>query len=79
VSLLAACSPDSITAPATPATPVRPNFDEDVGPGSDEGGSTINTSGSGTSNCILVVVVNPDGSTSMQCQVIANGQFGSGN
>jgi hypothetical protein len=76
VSLLAACSPDSITAPAAPA---RPNFDEDVGPGSDEGGSTINTSGSGTSNCILVVVVNPDGSTSMQCQVIANGQLGSGN
>jgi hypothetical protein len=78
VSLLAACSPDSITAPATPAAPARPNFDADVGPGSDESGST-DTSGPGTSNCILVVVVNPDGSTSTQCQVTANGQFGSGN
>ncbi|HEY0038503.1 MAG TPA: hypothetical protein VGB66_17525 [Longimicrobium sp.] len=78
VSLLAACSPDGITAPATPAAPARPNFDEDVGPGSDEGGSTTDTSGTGTSNCILIVVVNPDGSTSRQCQVNANGQLGTG-
>jgi hypothetical protein len=75
VSLLAACSPDSITAPAAPA---RPNFDQDVGPGSDEGGYTTDMSGAGTANCIRIVVVNPDGSISLQCQVTANGQMGSG-
>jgi hypothetical protein len=74
-SLLAACSSDSITAPATPA---RPHFDESVGPG-DDGGVTGDTHGTGTGNCILIIVVNPDGSVSTQCQVIANGQFGTGN
>ena len=75
-SLLAACSADSITAPATPA---RPQYDADVGPGSDDGGYTTEKSSTGTANCILVIVVNPDGSISTVCQVTANGQMGSGN
>lgn len=76
-SLLAACSADTITAPATPA---RPSFDEGVGDGSGgDGGETIDNSG-GTGNCMLVVVVNPDGSISTVCQVYtANGQLGTGN
>jgi hypothetical protein len=78
-SLLAACSADGITAPATPATASRPAFDEDVGPGDDGGTYTSDIGHGGTSNCILIVVVNQDGSTSTQCQVTANGQIGSGN
>jgi len=78
VSLLAACSPDSITAPATPA---RPHFDADAAPGSDDGGYNTNSSGTGTGtgNCIPIMVVNSDGSVTTQCQVTANGQMGSGN
>src|SRR5215210_4203392 len=53
-SLLAACSADSITAPATPA---RPSFDESVGPG--DGGEGIDGTGGGPGSCIPVVVVNP--------------------
>ena len=78
-SLLAACSADSITAPASPATPARPQYDEDVGPGSDDGGYITEKSSTGTANCILIIVVNPDGSISTVCQVNANGQMGSGN
>ena len=74
-SLLAACSPDAITAPATPA---RPNFDADPSIGADDGSYTTETSGAGTANCIRIVVVNPDGSISLQCQVTANGQLGTG-
>jgi hypothetical protein len=77
-SLLAACSADGITAPATPAAPSRPAFDEDVGPGGDD--STSDVPGIGSGSCVLIVVVNPDGSTSAQCQVnAASGQFGTGN
>ena len=75
-SLVAACSPDGITAPATPA---RPHFDEDPSVGADEGSYTTDTSGTGTADCFLIVVVNPDGSVTWQCQVIANGQMGTGN
>jgi hypothetical protein len=74
-SLLAACSPDGITAPAAPA---RPHFDEEPSIGADDGGITSETSGTGTANCIRVVVVNPDGSISTVCQVTANGQMGTG-
>lgn len=72
-SLLAACSADSITAPATPA---RPSFDESVG--GDEGGGSIDDTGGGTGNCMLTVIINADGSLSWQCQAVANGQIGSG-
>jgi hypothetical protein len=78
VSLLAACSPDGITAPASTATPARPQYDEDVAPGVDDGSSTTEKSATGTANCILVIVVNPDGSTSTVCHVVANGQLGTG-
>ena len=78
-SLLAACSADGITAPATPATPSRPAFDEDVGPGDDGGTSTSDTGLGGPTNCVLIVVVNVDGSISAKCHVNANGQLGSGN
>ena len=74
-SLLAACSPDGITAPAAPA---RPQYDEDVAPSVDDGVSATDI-GIGTANCILVIVVNPDGSITALCQVVANGQMGSGN
>jgi len=77
-SLLAACGADSITAPASPATPARPQYDEDVGPGSDDGGYTTEMYGTGTANCILVIIINPDGSISAVCQVNANGQMGTG-
>ena len=73
-SLLAACSPDGITAPAAPA---RPQYDEDVAPSVDDGVSATDV-GIGTANCILVIVVNPDGSISVQCAVTANGQMGTG-
>ena len=73
-SLLAACSADSITAPATPT---RPSFDEGVGSGN--GGEGIDGTGGGPGNCIPVVVVNPDGSISTQCLTYSSGgQFGSG-
>ena len=78
-SLLAACSADGITAPATPATPSRPAFDEDVNPGDEDGTSTTDTGLSGPTNCVLIVVVNVDGSVKALCQVTANGQFGTGN
>jgi hypothetical protein len=78
-SLLAACNSDSITAPAVPATPAHPHFDADAAPGSDDGGYNTDTSGTGTGNCIRIIVVNPDGSVTTQCQVTANGQLGSGN
>jgi hypothetical protein len=74
-SLLAACSADGITAPAAPA---RPHFDEDTGIGTGDGSSTSDASSTGTANCIRVIVVNPDGSISMVCQVTANGQMGTG-
>ena len=74
-SLLAACGSDTITAPATPTTPARPHFDEDVGPG---GGDAITTYGSDPTNCMLVYVVKADGSLAMQCQVTATSQMGSG-
>src|SRR5215217_7914332 len=66
-SLLAACSADGITAPASPATPSRPAFDEDVGPGGDDEGGTYtsDTGLGGTANCILVAVLNVDGSITM--------------
>ena len=73
-SLLAACSADTITAPAAPA---RPSFDEDAGAGTDEGGSSIDGTGGGTGDCTPFTVVNSDGSTSTFCQTY-NGQFGSG-
>jgi hypothetical protein len=72
-SLLAACSADSITAPATPN---RPSFDEGVGPG--DSGEGIDGTGDGT-GCIPILVVNSDGSISSQCLVYANGQLGTGN
>ena len=76
-SLLAACSPDGITAPAAPA---RPQYDEDVAPSVDDGGGSVtDMSGLGTVNCILIIVVNPDGSITTMCQVNASGQFGTGN
>lgn len=78
-SLLAACSADGITAPATPATPSRPAFDEGVGSGDDGGTSTSDTGFGGTANCVPIVVVKADGSISTQCYVTANGQLGSGN
>ncbi|HEV7586709.1 MAG TPA: hypothetical protein VGO40_01170 [Longimicrobium sp.] len=75
-SLLAACSADGITAPATPS---RPAFDGIVAPAGDEGGIYIDTGLGGTANCILVVVVNPDGSTTTVCQATAaSGQLGTG-
>ena len=76
-SLLAACGTDSITAPVAPATPARPNFDESVGPG-EEGGDSVDAYGSGSTDCVLVVVVGLDGSITLQCQVNASSQFGSG-
>ena len=76
-SLLAACGADGITAPATPAASARPHFDEDVGPGTG-GDDSVDTSGSGPTDCIPVLVVNADGSVGMRCQVNATSQFGSG-
>ena len=71
-SLLAACSADSITAPATPA---RPSFDESVGPSN--GGEGIDGTGSASGNC--TIVVHPDGSITTQCLTYSStGQFGSG-
>ena len=76
-SLLAACSPDGITAPAAPA---RPQYDEDVGPSVGDDGGVTEKLGTGTANCILIVVVNPDGSITTMCQEVnASGQFGTGN
>jgi hypothetical protein len=74
-SLLAACSADGITAPAAPS---RPHFDEDPSIGTGDGGITSDASGTGTANCIRVIVVNPDGSISTVCQATANGQMGTG-
>jgi hypothetical protein len=76
-SLLAACGADSITAPATPASPAHPHFDEDVGPGTG-GGDSVDTWGSGPTNCVLMTVVNADGSVTMQCQVASSTQMGTG-
>jgi hypothetical protein len=76
-SLLAACGTDTITAPITPATPARPHFDESVGPG-DDGGDSLNTYGTGPTDCIPVLVVNADGSVTSKCQVSATSQMGTG-
>lgn len=76
VSFLAACGGQGITAPNT-ATPTRPHFDEDPGVGG--GDQTIDqTGGNGSTSCILVTVINADGSISQVCQVNANGQLGTG-
>ena len=75
VSVLAACGGQGITAP-DPAAPGRPSFDEAPSVG---GGESTQDTGNGSTNCIMVVVVNTDGSISTQCQVNANGQIGSGN
>ena len=72
-SLLAACGADTITAPATPA---RPSFEENVG--DSERDSSIDDTGDGTGNCMMVTVVNSDGSTTTTCQVSSNGQLGTG-
>jgi hypothetical protein len=77
VSFLAACGGQGITAPDT-AAPTRPHFDEDPGVGDGGGGTIDETGGNGPTNCILVIIVNADGTTSTVCQVNANGQIGSG-
>lgn len=74
VSLLAACGGQGITAPDSTA-PARPHFDID--PPSGDGGASQDAA-TGPTNCIVVVVVNQDGTVTTQCQVNANGQFGSG-
>ena len=72
-SLLAACGRDTITAPVGAARSPSPSHDiaPDTG-----GGSTA--SGNVGATCIIVVVVNPDGSTSLKCEVDGNSQIGSG-
>jgi len=72
-SLLAACSADSITAPATPA---RPSFDESVDPS--DTGEGIDGTGGSPGSCVPVMVVNPDGSISTQCLTYSSGQLGTG-
>lgn len=74
VSALAACGSQGITAPDAVA-PARPHFDEDPIVG--EPTHTQDTGGDQT-NCVLVVVVNPDGSLSTVCQSNNNRQLGSG-
>ena len=76
VSLLAACGSQGITAPDT-AGPGRPHFDTAPANGTPPDDTTYDT-GSGSTNCIIVLVVNPDGSITQTCQVNANGQLGSG-
>ena len=66
-SVLAACGSETITAPVVP--PARPH--SAIAPDSE-------TSGSVTGGCTLVIVVNPDGSTSEQCVYDSNGQIGTG-
>src|SRR4051812_16135331 len=62
VSLLAACGGKGITAPDS-AAPGRPHFDEDPSLG---GGQSTQDTGSGSGNCIIIIVVNPDGSITQQ-------------
>lgn len=76
VSFLAACGGQGITAPDT-ATPARPHFDEDPSVG--DGGQGIDDTGGGPNNCVQVIVVNPDGTTSTTCQTNnAGGMLGTG-
>jgi uncharacterized lipoprotein YajG len=56
VSMLAACSTDSITAPAAPRAPAA----------------------DGTPNCVKIIVVNPDGTTTERCATDGSSQLGSG-
>ena len=75
VSALAACGSQGITAPDAVA-PARPHFDEDPIVG---GEPTHTQDTGGQSNCVLVVIVNPDGSLSTVCQTSStNRQLGSG-
>lgn len=62
-SVLAACGSDTITAPA--AAPARAHAD----------GSTSGTSSTG---CVTTLVMNPDGTYSVQCVYDSNGQLGTG-
>lgn len=77
VSLLAACGSQGITAPDA-AGPGRPHFDTAPATGTPPDDGTTYDTGNGSANCVIVIVVNPDGTITQTCQVNANGQLGSG-
>ena len=70
-SVLTACGTDTITAPASPATPAHPRFDNNSQIGT--GSSTTDPNG-----CVLVTVINADGSVTQVCANGATSQIGTG-